>query len=368
LLIVAVVLAAWGGADASADECSAGNHCVSGGDGDCRPSDANSDRRPRGDDPVAVLACPKPDTAARAELAHRPVQRLTPWHPGDSHVPGHVRPALLKGEGGHRRRHAARAAGFSGPPQTWDDFLSVCAAVSNPPNTYCYELNPDASTFSYWVFTPGGTLVSPDAKTVTFNSAAGLDSLDLIATLFQKHEAYLIAKACQDQTDFALGKIAFTFGSTAGLPYYAQAVQQGGVVTNWNISPGPHSTPNPVVELYGASITIFKTTTDKERAAFTFLKWMMDSGPNAQWCEATQYFPARQSTQAQMADFIKANPMYGEALGWVQYGQTEPALAARTAIRTYITDAMTAVADNTQTPQAAMNDLVQKSNALLAQP
>jgi multiple sugar transport system substrate-binding protein len=261
-----------------------------------------------------------------------------------------------------------KAAGFDHPPQTWDEFMQVCAAVSNPPNSYCYELNPDASTFAYWVFTRGGTLVSPDAKTVTFDSAAGLDSLDMIATLFQKNEAILIGKAYQDQTDFALGKIAFTFGSTAGLPYYAQAVQQAGTVSKWDIAAGPHTTPNPVVELYGPSVTVFKTTTDKERAAFTFIKWMMDNGPNAQWCEATEYFPARQSTQAQMASYIADHPMYGEALGWVQYGQTEPALGAWTAIRTYITDAMTAVADGQQTPQAAMQDVVQKSNALLAQP
>jgi ABC-type glycerol-3-phosphate transport system substrate-binding protein len=260
-----------------------------------------------------------------------------------------------------------QAAGFDKPPQTWDEFMQVCSAVSSPPDTYCYELNPDASTFAYWVFSRGGDLVAPDAKTVAFDSAAGVNSLKLVKALFQNNEAILIGKAFQDQTDFALGKIAFTFGSTAGLPYYAQAVQEAGKVTNWDIAPSPHTMPNPVVELYGPSVTIFKTNTDKERAAFVFLKWLMDPGPNAQWCEATQYFPARQSTQSNMASFIQDHPMYGEALGWVQYGRTEPALAAWTAIRTYIQDTMTAVADGQQTAQAAMDDLVQKANALLAQ-
>ncbi|MEJ2210983.1 MAG: ABC transporter substrate-binding protein [Anaerolineae bacterium] len=259
------------------------------------------------------------------------------------------------------------AAGFDGPPQTWDDFLNVCSAVSSPPDTYCYELNPDASTFAYWVFTRGGDLVAPDAQSVAFDGPAGVDSLQLVQTLFENDEAILIGKAFQDQTDFALGKIAFTFGSTAGLPYYAQAVDQAGTVSNWDIAPAPHSTADPVVELYGPSVTIFKTNPDKERAAFVFLKWLLDPEPNAQWCEATQYFPARQSTQSNMADFIQQQPMYGEALGWVQYGRSEPALAAWTAIRTYIQDAMTAVADGQQTVQAAMDDLVKKANGLLGQ-
>jgi multiple sugar transport system substrate-binding protein len=259
-----------------------------------------------------------------------------------------------------------KAAGFDKPPENWNDFMKICEAVSKPPDVYCYEMTPDASTFANWVWSRGGDLLSPDGKTVAFDSQAGLDSMNLLNDLFRKNYATIIAKAFQDQTDFALGKIAFTFGSTAGLPYYAQAIQQAGKVTNWDIAPSPHTTANPVVDLYGPSVTIFKTTPEKERAAFIFLKWMMGTGPNAEWVKATAYFPARQSTQADLADYIKTNPLYGEALGWVQYGRTEPALAAWTPIRTFIQDAMTAVADGTQTPEAALQEAANKANDTLA--
>lgn len=260
------------------------------------------------------------------------------------------------------------ANNISAPPTTWDEFNQICATVSKPPNTYCYEMTPDASTFSMWIFSRGGTLLTPDNKSIAFNNSVGLDTYTFIANLFQKQQAILVAKAFQDQTDFALGKLAFTFGSTAGLPFYAQAIQQSGAVKNWGIAPSPHTTTNPVVELYGPSVTIFKTTTDKERAAFTFLKWMMDPVPNSQWCSATQYFPARKSTQDQLRNFIQSNPLYGQALGWVQYGDTEPALAAWTPIRTFIQNDMTAVADGTMTPQQALDDTTTKGNAQLAQP
>jgi multiple sugar transport system substrate-binding protein len=259
-----------------------------------------------------------------------------------------------------------KAAGFDKPPQNWDDFMKICAAVSKPPDVYCYEMTPDASTFADWVFSRGGDLLSPDGKTVAFDSQAGLDALNLINDLFTKNYAIIIAKAFQDQTDFALGKIAFTFGSTAGLPYYTQAIQQAGKVPNWDIAPSPHTTPNPVVDLYGPSVTIFKTTLEKERAAFIFLKWMMGTGPDSEWVKATAYFPARQSTQEVLADYIKTNPLYGEALGWVQYGRTEPDIAVWTPIRTFIQDAMTAVADGKQTPEAALQDAAQKANGALA--
>jgi multiple sugar transport system substrate-binding protein len=259
-----------------------------------------------------------------------------------------------------------KAAGFDQPPTTWDDFLKVCAAVSKPPDQYCYEMNTDASRFANWIWSRGGDLLSSDGKTVAFDSQAGLDTLNFINEMFTQKYAIVIGKAFQDQTDFALGKIAFTMGSTAGLPYYKQAIDQGGKVKNWGIAPDPHSTPNPVVDLYGPSVTIFKTTTEKERAAFVFLKWMMDTGPNAEWVQATYYFPARQSTQTALADFIKANPLYGDAYGWLQYGHTEPTIAAWNPIRTYIADAMTAVANGTATPEAVLKDTAQKANAAIA--
>jgi multiple sugar transport system substrate-binding protein len=259
-----------------------------------------------------------------------------------------------------------KAAGFDNPPASWDDFMKVCAAVSKPPDTYCYEMNTDASRFANWVFSRGGDLLSSDGKTVAFDSQAGLDTLTFIQTMFQKKYAIVIGKAFQDQTDFSLGKIAFTMGSTAGLPYYDKAIKQAGKVTNWSIAPDPHTTPNPVVDIYGPSVTIFKTTTDKERAAFTFLKWLMDKDPNATWVKATSYFPARQSTKDALADFIQANPRYGAAFDWLQYGRGEPTVAAWNPIRGFIADAMTAVADAKATPQDAMKTLVDKSNQALS--
>ncbi len=259
-----------------------------------------------------------------------------------------------------------KAAGINQPPATWDEFLKDCAAVSKPPNEYCHELSPDASRFATMVWSRGGNLLSPDDKKVEFGGPAGLASLQLIDTLFKNHEAIVISKAFQDQTDFSLGKVAFTFGSTAGLPYYASAIKDAGKVKNWAIAPYPHTTPNPVVDLYGPSVTIFKTSPEKERAAFVFLKWLMGTGPDAAWVKATAYFPARQSTRNALADYIKANPLYGDALNWLQYGRTEPTTAAWNPIRGYIQDAMTAVADNKATPAQALKTAVDKANAALA--
>ncbi len=258
-----------------------------------------------------------------------------------------------------------KAAGFNNPPTTWDQFMSICAAVSKPPDQYCYELNTDASRFATWVWSRGGDMLSQDGKTVAFNSPQGLATMQFLSDLFTKKFAIVISKAFQDQTDFSLGKIAFTFGSTAGLPFYKSAIDQAKKVTNWGIAPSPYSTSNPVVDLYGPSVTIFKTDTAHEQAAFTFLKWLMGSGPDSEWVQATSYFPARASTKAALASFIQSTPLYGEAFDWLQYGKTEPTTAAWNPIRGFIADAMTAVVNAKETPQQALNDAETKSNQAL---
>ena len=68
---------------------------------------------------------------------------------------------------------------------TWDDFMKICAAVSKAPDAYCYEMNTDASRFAAWVWSRGGSMLSPDNKTVAFNGQPGLDSLTFLDQLFK---------------------------------------------------------------------------------------------------------------------------------------------------------------------------------------
>jgi multiple sugar transport system substrate-binding protein len=263
-----------------------------------------------------------------------------------------------------------KAGGISKPPETWDDFLKACAAASKP-DVPCYELPGAgaASTYADWIFSRGGDVVSADGKTVAFDKQPGLDSMQLLGDMFTKKYAIIQAKAYQDQTDFSLGKAVFTFGSSAGLPFYASAIKDaGGKVVDWGVAPGPRTTKDPVVDLYGPSAAILKTTPEKQQAAFLWLKYLMDKEANSQWVIATSYFPARASTKDALADFIKANPLYGNAYGWLQYGRGEPTMAAWNPVRNFIGDAMVAVANGKMTPADAVKDAATKSNAALAAP
>ena len=258
------------------------------------------------------------------------------------------------------------ASGINQPPASWDDFMADCAKLAQTtPGQQCYAISADASRFANWVWSRGGQLLAADGKTVAFQDT-GLASLQFLNTLVTKNYAYLIAKQFGDQSDFAVGKAAFTFGSSAGIPFYASAIKGSAKPFQWGVAPTPHTTPNPVVDVYGPSVVIFNNATPKAEAAWRFVKYLMSPDANSKWVQATAYFPARKSTLDSLKAYISANALYGTLVGDLQYGQAEPQIAAWSPVRTILGDAITAVASGASTPEDAIKTAADKSNAALA--
>ncbi len=264
-----------------------------------------------------------------------------------------------------------KQAGFDGnPPKTWDDFTKMCKAALKI-NSKGYAISVSASNLSSWIFTRGGDVVSADGKKATFNEKPGVDALTWLKDLVDSGCAYQIAEAYGDQTDFAAGKVMFTFGSTAGLPYYADAIKDkntGQQRFNWSIQYMPYSTPNPVVDLYGPNVTVFKSTPEKQLAAWLFIKWFTAKEQTARWGVETGYFPVRKA--AAESDIVKAqfvkDPRYQKAFEYLPYGKGEPRLAAWEPIRGYMQDAITAVITGKLSPKDALDQAAQKANEALA--
>jgi len=264
-----------------------------------------------------------------------------------------------------------KSLGFDGnPPQTWDDFAKMCKAAGAK-GLKGYALSISASTFAGWLFTRGADVISADGKKPTLNSKEAVDAMTFLKDLIDNGCAYQIAERYGDQTDFANGKVIFTFGSTAGLPYYRDAIQDK--TTNkqkfeWSIAPFPHTTKDPVVDMYGPSWTIFKSTPEKQLAAWLFLKWFTETDQTAKWSAMTGYFPMRKSAaqsdvvQKQMADL----PVYKKAFDFLPYAKSEPNISSWEAIRNIITDAITAVVTGKMTPQAALDDAQKKAESAMA--
>ena len=261
--------------------------------------------------------------------------------------------------------------GYDGPPTTWDEFREMaCKAVKQPfskgPGTGMgYEVSTDASRFASMVFSRGGKLMNDDMSAYTYDTPEAHDAMQFVQDLYKDGCADLIAEKYGDQADFGAGKLLFTIGSSSGMPYYKSTVADGANF-NWSVAALPHTTPEPVVDIYGASLSIPKTTPEEQLAAWLFVKWFDEPEQQAEWAQISNYFPVRKSTAAEMGDYFAQNPAYATAFSLLKYGEVEAPVAGYDVVRKKVSEAFSAMVEGADVDQT-LAELQQTANEILAE-
>ncbi len=261
--------------------------------------------------------------------------------------------------------------GYDGPPTMWEQFREMaCKAVQHPfsggpanETPVGYEINTDASRFASMVFSRGGDLINTDMSAYTLNTPQSRDTLAFMRQLYQDGCASLVSERYGDQTDFTIGQTLFTIGSSSALPYYNLGVNDGAQF-QWSVAALPHTTSNPVVDIYGASVSIPKTTTEEQLGAWVFLKWFTQPEQQAAWARVTNYFPVRRSAADALSDYFIENPAYAKAFDLLPYGKSEPPVACYDTVRTKISEAYGVILDGADM-EATLARLEQEANDTL---
>ena len=229
--------------------------------------------------------------------------------------------------------------GFSGPPTTPEDFeeMACAAAEANGDGTGGYILRDDASATASWTFAFGGDVLNEDNTGYVYNSQATIDSMTMLKRMLDNGCAYFFTEGYPNP-EFAARRTSFTQGSSSGLPFYANdmvtiAEEQGREMDVWGVTAIPHTTEDPVQNIYGADVMITAGQPEQELAAWLFIKWFTSPEVQARWVEASNYFPTRAGTAAHLTGYVEQNPQYGEALALLGYGAYEPQLISYQAVR-----------------------------------
>ena len=215
------------------------------------------------------------------------------------------------------------------------------------------------------VFSRGGKLMNDDMSAYTYNTPAAHDAMQFVQDLYKDGCADLIAEKYGDQSDFGAGKLLFTIGSSSGIPYYKSTVADGANF-NWSIAAMPHTTPDPVVDIYGASLSIPKTTPEEQLAAWLFVKWFDEPEQQAEWAQISNYFPVRKSTAAELGDYFAQNPAYATAFSLLKYGEVEAPVAGYDVVRKKVSEAFSAMVEGADVDQT-LAELEQTANEILAE-
>jgi multiple sugar transport system substrate-binding protein/sn-glycerol 3-phosphate transport system substrate-binding protein len=233
--------------------------------------------------------------------------------------------------------------GYDAAPTTPEEFqeMACAAAEQSESGVGGYVLRTDASAVAAWTYAFGGDILNESEDGYVYNSDATVAAMEFLQELATEGEDGQICAYFFDgfpNPELAARNALFGQGSSSGIPFYVGdfasiAEEQGRESDEVGIAAIPHTTADPVVNIYGGDVMIVQTTPEKQLAAWDFVKWFTTSEVQARWVEARNYFPTRAGAAAFLDDYIAANPVYGESLDLLNYGKFEPQLISYQAVR-----------------------------------
>jgi multiple sugar transport system substrate-binding protein/sn-glycerol 3-phosphate transport system substrate-binding protein len=268
-----------------------------------------------------------------------------------------------------------RQLGYEQPPRDWQTWEQAACRASDPSQQkYGFAFIHNASNFASMVFSRGGRILAADGSAYAFNDQAGVDSLAMLQHLFTNKCAVEVPTSERNgaQNRFANSQVLFVLDTSSGLAATQDAVSKGANF-KWDIALVPY-TDKPGVNLYGASVSVYKTTPEKELAAWLVIKFLGEKAQTTKWATNTGYLPVRQSAKADVVTAFKADPKWGPAadsyakmFDWFQFGMVESPVAGYDPVRDLIDkEVMTPViSDATVDPKRLLDAAVAKANAIL---
>lgn len=260
--------------------------------------------------------------------------------------------------------------GYDAPPATPDEFAEmVCAARDQAFSknegdvTAGTQVGTGASNFASLVFARGGDVFADGQY--TYNTPEAVEAMELMAQLAADGCILPIAEQYGDQSDFGKGIILFTQGSSSGMPFYESAVNEGADFA-WSVAPIPYTGADPVQNIYGASASIPKTDPATQLAAWLFLKHWTEPTQQAEWAQATNYFPVRNSVADGLDGYFEENPAYQVAFDLLPFGKGEPPVAGYDEVRDEVAQAMSAIIFDGADAAETLSALDAVANGLLA--
>ena len=260
-------------------------------------------------------------------------------------------------------------------PQTPAEFAEAACAATN--STFSgrvgdtaslgYEIDTDASNFAAWVFAHGGDVFDYGAGQYILNSSEAVAAMEFIQGMSSKGCAQVTRDKYADQQYLGLGSNLFALSSTSGITYFQKAIEEG-YNGQWEISKVPHTTKNPVMNLYGGGLIMGNTgNVDKMVAAYQWMKYISNTENSAVWSTESGYGFVRTSSADHPLIQAKRNelPQYDRSLGLIQYGKGEPSVPAYYSVRGEIEKAYAAII-NGDDIKSTLNALNDEANAILA--
>lgn len=267
---------------------------------------------------------------------------------------------------------ALKELGYEAAPTSWEEFGEMACAFKNAGwsgynagDQVGYYVSTNASNIAAGTYSLGGDIF--DGTQFTYNDPAVVEYLSFMVDLYSQGCAQLVTEAFGDQNAFTAGKALFYVGSTSGLPFVRSGIEEAFAEPfEWGVTALPYADA-PVSDVYGASVSVTKSTPEAELATWLFVRWFTEPDQQARWVEASNYFPVRYSTAENLSAFFADFPQFEQAWNLLQ-GETavEPQLASYDVVRDEATTTFENLLANGGDVETALTELTATANEILA--
>jgi multiple sugar transport system substrate-binding protein len=252
---------------------------------------------------------------------------------------------------------------------TWDDFRAAAKALTDPAaKQFGFSYPMDASEDTVWHYDPllwqnGGSILTEDGSQAAFNSAEGLDALEVLTGMAVDDKSVYLDIQNSAYTDlFNSGRIAMLVTGPWDLPSFPDVDYGVAILPGVD---GDHQT------IAGPDMwSVFDNGDGRAQAALEFLNWYTAADQVKKEDLATGHLPIRLSVaqdQTFLEDFGEAFPgvdVFAENLANVE--QARPVLAAYPQVSEAMGLAIVSAMLGEAEPEAALDQAAADANDALA--
>jgi multiple sugar transport system substrate-binding protein len=215
--------------------------------------------------------------------------------------------------------------------KTWED-LKTYAKTLTTKDRYGLELSIGTgewltfSTLLPFLWQAGGDMVSEDGKQVAFNSQAGIEALEYLAALVNEEKCAKWSEtgAGYKTDNFVAGRVSMMICGPWNL---------GVLKEQDNVDYGAIFLPKNkryATDLGGENVYLFKSSPDREAAAWALCKFIASAEFQVDWATTTGYLPISKSAAADpnYQAFLKENEFIKTFSDQMQHAMARPGLPA----------------------------------------
>jgi multiple sugar transport system substrate-binding protein/sn-glycerol 3-phosphate transport system substrate-binding protein len=260
--------------------------------------------------------------------------------------------------------------GYGGPPTNPDEFKQMACAAAQPYSKsegesstgYCFYL--DATRFSSWVFAFGGAVFGEETSQFLYNGDTSFSVVSFLMDLLESGCALPIRDREEAHSAFSEGRLLFMVDSSFHISSLEELVQNR-VGFKWQVAAIPGYGDTAQQNVFGASVTMTKSSPEEELAAWLVLKYLTSPEIQAQWGRGAGYLPVRRDSADFLSGYFSEFPNYLRAFELLGDTSAEPSLPGYDFVRQEVALALEAIFNGMEITET-LDALNSSANQILA--